>query len=199
MVPEPPQRVLALLADEVTYLHYLWFLFRGLFMEDPSNVDLLNRHGSNVFWYLKRLMVNELALSLSKLTDQNRQGAHENLSLKQLTSHASESNEPEFAQELKKTFGVVFDLCQKFRMLRHKRIAHTDLEHLLGTPIESVADFTAADVESALKQVREFINMVERHYGTSVTLFQHTPVPSHRGHNALLQALRDADLHQGKR
>ena len=89
------------LTHAVTDLHYRWNIYREVYAEGPEAIDLLNRNGTNFFYYVQHLMLDQVALSFSKLTDPNRQGSNENLSLKQMIVYASDSNEPELAHALK--------------------------------------------------------------------------------------------------
>ncbi|MBY8083189.1 hypothetical protein KW484_18735 [Vibrio fluvialis] len=103
-------------------------------------MELLNKNGAYFFYIAQHLFMDNVALSFSKLTDPNKQGANENLSLKQLTVLANNSGDLKLAHTLKEKFEELLKSCEKFRKLRNKRIAHADLGHAMGPPGQSLLE-----------------------------------------------------------
>ena len=136
---------------EVTDLHYRWLMYRDVFAGGPEQTELLNRNGSNFFYYTQSLMLDYMALAFSKLTDPNIQGKNENLSLKQFHVLYSDMKEDDLVKKLKEKFEELISDCTKFRDLRNKRIAHTDFNHALNLVEEPLPGVSRKYIENALK------------------------------------------------
>ena len=180
------------LINVVTELHHRWKIYREVYASDPENFDLLNKFGPNFFHYAQYLMLDHIALAFSKLTDPNRQGNKENLSLKQVHVYASDRQDNQLVTDLKVRFELLVDNCQKFRLLRNKRIAHADLEHGLGRAREALPGLSRKYVEDALHLLREYINTVQLHYRNSQTLYTEIVVAPGSGGDGVIKALRIA-------
>ena len=179
------------LKKEIIELHYRWSIFRSVYASGAENIALLNRHGPNFFHYVQHLMLDHFSLSFSKLTDPNKLGKFENLSLKQIHVYASEHNETDFVRELKEKFELLANACTKFRDLRNKRIAHADLNHAIGE--DELPGISRQYIEDALKLLREYINTVELHYNDSQTLYTGLICTPNTGGDALINALQLAE------
>ncbi|MEY8241938.1 MAG: hypothetical protein RPS99_00180 [Gammaproteobacteria bacterium] len=183
------KKVLDRLIDEVVELHYRWDMYKEVFFGGKEQTDLLNKSGSNFFYYTQHLMLDKIALMFSKLTDPNKQGKFENLSLKQVHVYASDRGELEFVAELKGKFGALIEACEKFRSLRNKRIAHGDLEHSLGIAEKPLPGISIKYVEHALQILRKYMDLVELHYSNSQTGYACIKGPYGAGGHALINAL----------
>ena len=178
------------LKNEVVDLHYRWDMYREIYAGDADQFSLLNQSGSNFFYYVQHLMLDHVALTFSKLTDPNRQGKNDNLSLKQVHVYASDTNETELVEKLKPIYSELEKGCQKFRFLRNKRIAHGDLDHAMETADEALPGISRAYVENALEILRKYMNTIEVHYFNSETGYEHTKGPYGSGGAALIAALK---------
>lgn len=178
------------LKDEVVELHYRWNMYREIYAGDTAQFELLNKSGSNFFYYVQHLMLDHISLSFSKLTDPNRQGGNNNLSLKQVHVYASNSKENRLIEKLKAIYTELEENCKKFRTLRNKRIAHGDLDHAMKNVEEPLPGISRAYVETALEILRRYMNTVEVHYFKSETGYEHTTSPYGTGGEALIAALK---------
>ena len=181
---------------EANALHVKWVLYRQVYASKPEDIELLNRHGSNIFYMFQMQTLDDVCLIFSKLTDPNRQGSNENLSLKQLIVYASDNSEPELAQNLKAKFDLLKDACEKFRLLRNKRIAHADLTHSLGVANEPLPGISREYIEKALELLRGLLNHVELHYRDTQTAYDMVIIPYSSDGNKLLKALRNAEKYE---
>ena len=77
------------LSNHVAELHYLWNLYLDIFGGEKEQMDLLNNSGVHFFYLVQRQIIQNVVLTFSKLTDPNRQGQNENLSLTQIHVFAS--------------------------------------------------------------------------------------------------------------
>ena len=177
------------LKHEVTNLHLRWVIYRQLYAASEGAIDLLNRSGSNVFYLLQFLLLDDCALRLSKLTDPPSQRRFENLSLRKLVETLAESDKDLPMAELAKLLEVLNERCEKFRSLRNKRIAHADLDHALQIAADPLPGISREDVERALESLRNTINKIEYHYFQSQTLYGEVIIPYDSDGNKLLKIL----------
>jgi AbiU2 len=184
---------------EVTDLHLRWKIYRQLYATSEEAITLLNKSGSNVFYLMQFLLLDDCALRLSKLTDPASQGKFENLSALQLLE-CVEAEDKKFsspkARELMKELST---RCEKFRALRNKRIAHADLDHALKIAEDPLPGISREDVENALKALRDLLNFIEHFYTNSQTLYAEVIVPYDSDGNKLLSILKaghDAITHK---
>lgn len=178
---------------EVTNIHYRWIMYRHVYAAGAEQTELLNRHGANFFYCTQFLMLDYIALAFSKITDPNNQGRNENLSLKQFHVVYSELGEKDLVQNLKGKFEDLKGACSKFRDLRNKRIAHADLQHALNLVEEPLPGISRAYVENALKLLREYMNIINKHRTNSTTLYEETIENLAGSAKKLITALQIAD------
>lgn len=152
-------------------------LYRQLFATNPYRIDLINRTSSNLFVEFQWLVIDSMIISLSKLTDAARMRKNENLSFHYLNEILREMNEEALAQELAKELQELVNICEKFRNIRNKRVAHNDLFTALqkeGAPLPGVS---LSEIETALKHSRNIMNNVELHFDRSQTLYDKIILP----------------------
>ena len=178
------------LTDEVTEIHYRWDMYKEVFFGGADQTQLLNQVASNFFYYTQHLMLDHLSLSLSKLTDPNRQGKNENLSLEQIHVFASENGDFEFSSIITSKFNELKEACLKFRNLRNKRIAHNDFNEAMGLSNEPIEGISYNDCEHALQVLREYMDLVELKYTNSQTGYTCIQGPRNSGGQALIDFLR---------
>ena len=181
------------ISEVVTQLHYVWSLYREVYAGTPEQTALLNRNGSNFFFYTQQLMLDHIALVFSKLTDPDRQGRFENLSLKQIHSYVNGAENRELMEKLKAKFEEISQACETFRIRRHKKIAHADLAHELKISPQPLPGFSGDDVENALSLLREFMSLVEKHFFDRTVVYQATSGSLLTGGRAVIAALERSE------
>jgi len=188
---EKLKSIFEMLGDEVAELHYRWSIYEEVYAGDAAQTELLNRNGSNFFYYVQHLMLDNVALALSKLTDPSKQYKNENLSLSQIYDYIKNSDEDQLAKILKEKFDELLKACEKFRKLRNKRIAHGDLQHAMRKAGKPLPGISRDDVKKALSLLSEYMNIVELHYNNSQTGYSLTKGPYGAGGEALVKALKN--------
>ncbi|WP_336367946.1 AbiU2 domain-containing protein [Marinobacter sp. C2H3] len=186
--------ILRRLSEVVTEIHYVWSLYREVYAGSAEQTALLNRNGSNFFYFNQQLTIDYIALMFAKLTDPNKQGRFENLSLKQLHSYANESGDNEFARELRSKFQELEAACEVFRVRRNKTIAHADLSHALNVNEEPLPGVSPDYIENALSKLRSYMTLAEEYFLESVTVYEATTGPMSAGGTALIAALERGDF-----
>lgn len=190
------EEIYKVLSREVTELHYRWIIYREVYAQGEDVTRLLNENGASFFYFVDFLMLDNVALTFSKLTDPNKQRSNDNLSLKQLIVCANDQKNIQLAQELSSDFYALKLACEKFRVLRNKRIAHADLIHSLGLAKEPLSGFSREYVEEALKLLRLYMNKFElKTFGKPIA-YECLVTPIGAGGSALIEALKLADKHR---
>lgn len=181
------------LRRDVTSVHVTWLLYRQLYAASEETIELMNRNGSNVFYLLQFLIIDDVSLVFSKLTDPLKQGKFENLSLCQVLAHAEQSGDEKLLNDLTDIFNALMDACVRFRAQRNKRIAHADLANSLEIAEEPLPGISREYVENALQILRDFMNRAELFYKGSQTAYEMTIIPYASDGKKLLKALRNAE------
>jgi len=190
---EESKEIFEHLKQEVILLHARWAVYKQLYASGKDNVDLLNRHASNVFYLYQFLLIDDFSLTLSKLTDSSSTYGQDNLSLEQLILRLEEGGSNELTVELRRRFAELKNSCEKFRLLRNKRIAHIDLSHRLQVAEEQLPVTSREDIKISLKLLSDFMNKIEENMFGAYTDYDGILTPLDSDGDALLRALRRAD------
>jgi hypothetical protein len=154
---------------EVVFLYARWGQYRDLFAAGKETIDLLNRHGPFLFKVLQDSLWEQTLLHVARLTDPPRSRDNENLSIDQLVELIQD-------EPLKKEANRLALICKekaKFaREHRNKRIAHRDLGHALKEAPEPLSGVSRAHVEEMLTSLVDLLNLLERHYKNSTSMFK---------------------------
>lgn len=67
--------------DAVVQFSYRWQIFHQLYDSGTESIEAMNRRGSNVFQLLQKLIIDDVTLSLARLTDSATVGSNANASL----------------------------------------------------------------------------------------------------------------------
>ena len=103
------------LKHEVIDLHLRWTIYRQLYATSEEKINLLNASGSNVFYLLQFLLLDDCALRLSKLTDPARQGKFVNLSVLKLIETVTEADREFPGDKAKELLAELSQRCEKDR------------------------------------------------------------------------------------
>ncbi len=161
------------LKSEITWLHGRWIIYRQLFGCSDTRVALLNECASAFFYVIQDVLLNEVMLALSKLTDSARSRSFANLSLEQLQERIEARGESRLAAEIRVILNDLHSKCGVFRTRRNKRLAHLDLTTAMQSASNPLPGISRQMVEEALQLVREYMNAIEAHYDQSETGYEH--------------------------
>ncbi len=113
---------------ELINLFYRWKIFRQLFDGGQKNINLLNRSGANVFALLQRLILDDVYLTLCRLTDPAKTAGFDNLGLQLFLNELKAGVNESTASALESQFAELKTLTKHMREHRNKRLAHSDLK-----------------------------------------------------------------------
>lgn len=185
---EKIEDLIQFISAELGELHLKWLLFSQLY-EDEKTVDLLNDSAPTFFGFCQNIFLNDIILSISRLTDPPKIGSKENLTLGKIL----DSIDPIFSQlkaELVKTLETVDESCDFARKHRNRRIAHTDLKTHFQDHPELLSSITKEKIEKALLSLRTFVNKVELHFTQKQMGYEYLTIAE--GSSSLIGCLRDA-------
>ena len=187
------RELLAAIEREFIQLGYRWAVFCQLFDSGQDNVDLLNKSGSNVFQLLQKLLIDDLMMSLCRLSDPPKSMGYENASLKNLTEKLAEHLPPESGTKINAKFAELKQHLEKITILRNKALSHTDLTHAVNT--ELLPRPTYDELEGAIDTITSILNeLTGKVFDYSSDYVPHLPF-GHDG-NKLLNVLAKAHGHK---
>jgi len=149
--------LLQVIDEDVVQLCGKWKIYNQLFGSGQDNIELLNKSGSNVFSMLQILILDNVFLTLSKLTDPKKQGGHENTSISNLLKQLSCSMDDELFVKLETQLEELKTVCKNIRTHRNKSIAHSDISRVHKASTEFLPQITYGEIEDALKILREMM------------------------------------------
>lgn len=123
-MPAEIREVFTALQDEVFWLHAKWNIHRQLFGTSEERIDLLNDFGPDLFQIIYDSLLNDVLLTMSRLTDPATSFKKENLTLSRLTNMIEEIDRKKLLTELT---ALQDRTDEPFRRLRNRVIAHNDL------------------------------------------------------------------------
>jgi hypothetical protein len=169
-MPANISKVFEVIEKETIWLHEQWAIFGQLFFKSSERIDLLNKCASSFFALIGEVILNDMQLTLCKLTDPastlTRAGTFDNLSLRQLQQRVKAS-EPKLAGRLKKLLKQLEVKCKPSRKWRDKFGAHLDLA--TATQKAPLPDITKKDIEESLEILRDYMNMIKEYYGDRIS------------------------------
>lgn len=172
-IPTNISEIFEELKIEVTWLHARWIMYRQLFAHAPKRIDLLNECASTFFYTIQDVLIGDVQIALSKLTDPARNRANENLSLEQLQERVEKQGEPSLQDVLRQILDELKQKCAPFRTWRNKRLAHLDLTTAMKSMPNPLPGVSRKMVEEALEIVRKYLNAIQIHYDKSETGYEH--------------------------
>ena len=172
-IPANIDEVFQELKTEITWLHARWIIYRQLFAHSPQRIDLLNECASMFFYTIQDILLGDVQVTLSKLTDPASTRGHDNLSLEQLQARVEAHGEPGLQATLRQILDNLHHKCQPFRTWRNKRLAHLDLTTTMQSMLNPLPGISRQMIEEALELVRRYMNTIEIHYLNSETGYQY--------------------------
>ena len=144
-------------------------MYCQLYASGESVVDLLSNSAPGFFRICHDLLVDDILLSISRLTDQKQTLAKSNLTLDRLIHSVDIKEYQDLRQEVERLFSDARVKSAFAKDQRNKRIAHSDLSTKLQASL--LPSFTKTNIEDALKAIRAVMNAVELHF--NAPLYSH--------------------------
>jgi AbiU2 len=180
--------------EEVVQLFYRWKIFRQLFGSGEENLKLLNKSGSNIFALLQRLTEDNVSLTLCRLTDPERTGSYENLSIRNFLGRIGAVLDAKVRGDLHGKLARLEAATEMLRIHRSKRIAHLDLNHALKP--ELLPSLRYDDLQDAMKILESIMKDLHLIVFNADTSYKEPAVAYGCDGEYLLRILRDAHNRQ---
>lgn len=175
---EPPERmpptsakVYGYLAGEILRTRAKWIYYRQLFMDSERRVKKLSDAGNDFFGELQNILINDLILSLSRLTDPARIGQHENLTVALFIERLREESESALAEKLESKFAELSTSVESLRAHRKKRVAHHDLSAVTRPADNPLPPLTLRDMRVAIEVIEAFLSIAHNHFTNGAFLW----------------------------
>jgi len=168
---EPLGRLFHALNAQVAWLHVKWRNFRTLYGHTEKRIGVLNRVAPAFFHYLQESSHEAVVMHLCRITDPPRTGSHDNLTVQQFIGQMDTPAREGHVASIVDTISVKVDFARKWRNLR---LAHLDLQGLLGGPSRTLPPSDLKSVDSALAAIRELMNYVHGQFMPGSIGYEHT-------------------------
>ena len=159
-IPEKLREIYAHLAGNLMWTYGAFEQLMFLFGTSES-LDLLNEHAPAFFARHQDLLINDIVLSLSRMTDEKQSGSRknpqENLTLARLLD-LPDAQCQQLRTELKKRWAKIRDKAKQPRTYRHKRLAHSDIAHHLSPSTRLGAGISIGSMKKLLDQISDFLS-----------------------------------------
>lgn len=169
-IPSEINEIFEKIKEEVQWLHIHWAYYKELFLGSKLRIDLMNESAPLFFYINQTLLLNEVILSVCKLTDP-AQSSHdkENMSLdKVLQLIEKEKKNDDLVNKLKTVLAGIKSKKDPFKKHRDKRIAHKDMAVVMSTE-GTIPDISVEMIDNILDEIIEYINTIEEYFNNSKT------------------------------
>ena len=177
--------------DEVIHLHDVWEQYRKLYGHSEDRVKLLNASARGFFARLQQLMVRDVILSISRLTDPPKSVKGEaNLVLSTLLEDPRLANRAELMEELKSGIDEAKRLARPIRQYRNRYIAHFDQATAIGAPDDPLPPVPGSSVDNLIARIEAVCHRYRSELDAVDCSFELSTLG---GFDALLRVLEDAE------
>lgn len=178
--------------NELVGVHDSWYQYEVL-GESPERAAMLSACAGWFFGLVQRLLLREVLLGLSRLTDNAATGRNTNLVLHTLLQDPALIAHPETARRISDAIATATSAVAPMRVHRHKYIAHLDHAVALGQPGSLPSGVSRETISAAVNLVEEPYRIHSRTIRESEPSFE---VSTTGGAPALIRILETSDRWQ---
>lgn len=150
-------------------LHMLWQQYRQLYGTDSESIELLNRTAGLFFKILQDELWDSVLLAISRMTDPPATGKKKNLTIQSLPDLIPDRS---LKDELDRLCAAAVAQAEFARQHRNKRIAHQDHGYAHDPVANPLSGISRERVEAMLTTLRAVLNLLNRHYKDSTTMYE---------------------------
>jgi hypothetical protein len=156
---------------QVAWLFAKWQTYPRLFGTSEDDIKVLNRAAGSFAALIQNVLVGDLLLTASRLTDPKGSGLRTNLSLETLV-HAIETDKyAQLREEAEEQLADAYAKTSFAREWRNRQIAHLDLRTELRSCADSLSPYTRGQVQDALDAIAAVLNTLNAAFSGSTTFF----------------------------
>jgi len=150
-----------------------YVIFSQLYATSKDRLNLLADTAPSFFRVVQRVLLDDILLSLSRLTDRPEIGGQRNLCIRRLADAVQGLGDPPFFASVLSQVEDIEASCRPFRVARNKRIAHTDLPTVFDRAGQPLPPVTRETIEKALSLLRGLLNFVVGHFESVETAYEY--------------------------
>lgn len=174
-----------ILRNQVSWVHFKWKQYRGLFGTNQERIDFLNVAAPAFFAELQQLLWDDILLHICRLTDPPKSAGKANLTIACFQALISDADlalrVDGLSNQVKEKTGFAREWC-------NRRLAHREFPVASQADARSLTPGSREDIEVALGTIRDVMNCIEVHYMKSSVLYDHG-IEALDGFDALLRCL----------
>ncbi len=157
--------------SEVSVLTFNWMTFKELFSSSQERLDLLQQCARSFFRVYREVLLDEILLSFSRLTDPPKSVKGARVSLRRLLLHISNVDKG-FLRKWTDSVSEIDQACSLFRVYRNNQLAHVNLQTVLNSDLHPLPDITVDQIDNALKLIQQSITQFSENVLNESYLFQ---------------------------
>jgi hypothetical protein len=158
MTTTPPDDMLQIVVDDAVLLRWSWGNYEQLFAS-ADRLATLNAAGPGFFRWAEMLIVDDIFMRISRLTDAAANRQQENVTLKNLlVSTGWKGTDPVRWDQFSNRLDDVAQKCGGCRSHRNKRISHADLT--VAKKVVALPTVTVAEMRDAVLAIESFIHAI---------------------------------------
>ena len=162
------------LYGQMNWLSYEWSEYCVLFRGEADVLPLLNRAAGGFFRIVQDSLWNQVLLRLYRLTEYLESGAKKaRLTIQRLPPLFRPGDPTKAAElaELERLVAAAVVACRFAHDRRHKRLAHSSLDEMLGRKARPTPVGTMEQVDAAFAAIAAVLNYVAAEYGDGHTMY----------------------------
>src|SRR5271157_1437930 len=187
-MPESIKDIFNELKNQVVWLHTKWENYRQVF-GTSEKLKLLDECAHAFFLIIHNALIDDVLMSLSKLTDPAGKKTKKHLSFEKLQKRVKKNCDHELASQLQAKLDDLKKKSEVIRTHRDKRLAHLDSEVAMKQGL-NLDKISVKMVEEALALAGEYMNALEGHYYPTEFLYE-GGISSYGDGDALVAILKD--------
>jgi AbiU2 len=179
-----------LVEDDLLWLHAKWKVYRQLFGTSEERINILNNFAPDFFQIVHDSVLYDTLMTLSRLTDPDKTGGKENLSIKGLIKMLYAQAYDDLASQVVPLSDTATKQCDPLRAWRNRLIAHKDLGTAMKFHADPLPDVSRQMVEEALVTLRTLMSHIHLVLKKSET--DYADVPLRGDGNQIVYYLKEA-------
>ena len=141
--------------DELVHLHHTWAQYQALYGSSSERVRLLNQSARSFFAGLQRMMVRDVLLCISRLTDPPKDRKRDNLVLLRVLEDPKLQSHAQLEAYLATEIADITVQADPIRRHRNRYIAHLDHATAMGSRDDPLPPVTGEIVSGVISRMGE--------------------------------------------
>ena len=168
---EPLGSLFDALDGQVAWLHVKLRNFRTLYAQSKDRIGILNKIAPSFFHQLQETIHEAVLLHLCRITDRTQTGGHDNLTIQRFTGLLMTPERERQAATLIQDINSKVEFARRWR---HLRLAHLDLNGMIGGPSRPVPPSSLGSIEDAISGIRTLMNYIHGQFQSGSIGYEHT-------------------------